>query len=138
MFFSQFYKDINFSRLIRNLQLYNFLDFSRPISFVYNFPSWDGQTGFRILILKIEKRKKKKKRYMKLISHWLTFVTFPTHLLCSEINVLSERKKMLQMRIKWILPSGTCMRLEDLDYEISLTYEMSIGNARRRMKSLFR
>lgn len=136
MFFSQFYKDINFSRLIRNLQLYNFLDFIRPIFFVYNFPSWDGQTGFRILILKIEKRKKKK-RYMKLISHWLIVVTFPTHLLCSEMYFRKE-KKMLQMRIKWILPSGTCMRLEDLDYEISLTYEMSIGNARRRMKSLFR
>lgn len=136
MFFSQFYKDINFSRLIRNLQLYNFLDFIRPIFFVYNFPSWDGQTGFRILILKIEKRKKKK-RYMKLISHWLTFVTFPTHLLCLEMY-FRKKKIMLQMRIKWILPSGTCMRLEDLDYEISLTYEMSIGNAWRRMKSLFR
>lgn len=63
MFFSQFYKDINFSRLIRNLQLYNFLDFIRPIFLVYNFPSWDGQTGFRILILKIDKKGRKKTIY---------------------------------------------------------------------------
>lgn len=60
MFFSQFYKDINFSRLIRNLQLYNFSDFIRPIFFVYNFPSWDGQTGFHTLILKIDKKGRKK------------------------------------------------------------------------------
>lgn len=135
MLFSQFYKDINFSRLIRNLQLYNFLDFIRPIFFVYNFPSWDGQTGFHILILKIEKRKKKT---ISEINFTLTDIRDFPHTPFLFGNVLSERKKMLQMRIKWILPSGTCMRLEDLDYEISLTYEMSIGNARRRMKSLFR
>lgn len=136
MFFSQFYKDINFSRLIRNLQLYNFLDFIRPISFVYNFPSWDGQTGFHILILKIEKKEEEKTIYE--INFTLTDIRDFSHTPFLFRNVLSERKIMLQMRIKWILPSGTCMRLEDLDYEISLTYEMSIGNAWRRMKSLFR
>lgn len=97
MFFSQFYKDINFSRLIRNLQLYNFLDFIRPIFFVYNFPSWDGQTGFRILILKIEKRKKKT---IYEINFTLTDIRDFSHTPFLFRNVLSERKIMLQMRIK--------------------------------------
>lgn len=97
MFFSQFYKDINFSRLIRNLQLYNFSDFIRPIFFVYNFPSWDGQTGFRILILKIEKRKKKT---INEINFTLTDIRDFSHTPFLFRNVLSERKIMLQMRIK--------------------------------------
>lgn len=99
MFFSQFYKDINFSRLIRNLQLYNFSDFIRPIFFVYNFPNWDGQTGFRILILKIEKKGRKKKTIYEINFTLTDSRDFP-HTPSLFRNVLSERKKMLQMRIK--------------------------------------